>query len=300
MKPTLLVMAAGIGSRYGGLKQLDGFGPSGEKIIDYTIYDAIRSGFGKVVFVIRREMEESFLRTIVNRWRRIPTVLVFQELDVLPAGFTAPEGRKKPWGTAHAVLTAAPAVREPFAAVNADDFYGRDALEKVCGFLSESSGNGAYCVVGYRLKNTVSDYGSVARGVCEQDGKGFLTRITERTKIFKSGDEISFQEGSHTVGILGESLVSMNLWGFVPSFFDHLNDAFRAFLEKNRNNPEAEFFLPTVVDSLIQARKARVSVLSTDSKWFGITYQEDRPEVEKGIRRLVSGGVYPQRLWQAE
>jgi len=299
MKPALLVMAAGIGSRYGGLKQLDGFGPSGEKIIDYTIYDAIRSGFGKIVFIIRREMEDAFREAVIDRWRPCPAVLVFQELDALPAGFTVPEGRQKPWGTAHAVLTAAPVIREPFAAVNADDFYGRDALKKVHDFLSRSAGEEEYCLVGYRLKNTVSDFGYVARGVCEVDSRGFLARITERTKIVKSDGGISFQEGIRTVGLSGDTLVSMNLWGFRPSFFDHLNASFRLFLEKRVDDLKAEFFLPTVVDSLIQSGKARVTVLSTDSRWFGITYQEDRPAVEKSIRRLVADGIYPDRLWQA-
>lgn len=299
INPALLVMAAGIGSRYGGLKQLDGFGPSGEKIIDYTIYDAIRCGFGKIVFIIRRDMEETFRATILERWRPFPMTLVFQELDALPAGFTAPQGRQKPWGTAHAVLTAAPVIREPFAAVNADDFYGRDALKKVRVFLSLSAGIQEYCLVGYRLKNTVSEFGSVARGVCEIDGHGFLSHVTERTKIFKSDAGISFQEGSRIVGLSGDTLVSMNLWGFGPSFFDHLNASFRSFLERSADDLKAEFFLPTVVDSLIQAGKARVTVLSTDSKWFGITYQEDRPAVEKIIRGLVADGIYPKRLWHA-
>jgi len=299
MKPALLVMAAGIGSRYGGMKQLDGFGPSGEKIIDYTIYDAIRCGFGKIVFVIRRDMEAAFRGSIVERWRPFPMILVFQEHDALPAGFTAPQGRQKPWGTAHAVLTAAPAIREPFAAVNADDFYGRDALEKVHDFLMRPASGEEYCLVGYRLKNTVSDFGSVARGICELDGRRFLSRITERTKIFKSGGGISFQEGNRTAGLSGDTLVSMNLWGFIPSVFNHIKASFHSFLERSADDSNAEFFLPTVVDSLIQAGKARVTVLSTDSRWFGITYQEDRPSVEKDIRRLVAGGIYPDRLWQA-
>jgi dTDP-glucose pyrophosphorylase len=302
MKPSLLIMAAGIGSRYGGIKQLDPFGPSGEKIVDYTIYDAIRAGFGKIVFIIRHDIEKNFREMVTNRWLgRIQMEFVYQELQAIPEGFSVPSERIKPWGTGHAILTAASLIREQFSAVNADDFYGRSSLKKTSDFLSEiKNADGAeYCLVGYKLKHTLSEYGSVARGVCRADADGYLTSLVETTNIFKNETGIFHKDENGEIHTMdGDSLVSMNLWGFTPSFFRRLDDDFQVFLKRHGHDPKAEFYLTHVVDRLIRTGEGKVKVLNTDQQWFGVTYREDRPMVERSIRELTAQGEYPSNLWE--
>jgi dTDP-glucose pyrophosphorylase len=302
MRPSLLIMAAGIGSRYGGIKQLDGFGPSGEKIIDYTIFDAIQAGFGRIVFVIRHDIESDFREAVTNRWEgRIPMEFAFQELNSVPAGFTVPSGRMKPWGTGHAILSAAHLIREPFSVVNADDFYGRSSLAKVSTHLSgiPDAGRGEYCLIGYLLRNTLSEHGSVARGICKQDSHGYLESLVETLGIHREGNRILKKDADgRETPVEGDTLVSMNLWGFTPSFFMHLQSDFLEFLRLRGSDPGAEFYLTVVVDRLIRTGNAKVKVLSTDQQWFGVTYREDRPMVERRIRELVAEGDYPETLWK--
>jgi UTP-glucose-1-phosphate uridylyltransferase len=302
MTPTLLIMAAGIGSRYGGIKQLDGFGPSGEKIIDYTIYDAIQSGFGKIVFVIRHDIEADFCEAVTDRWQgRIPVEYTYQELNSVPTGFTVPSGRQKPWGTGHAILTAAPLIHEPFSAVNADDFYGRSSLKTIFSYLAsiENPEKSEYCLIGYLLKNTLSEYGSVARGICRQDAGGHLVSLVETPGIHREGSRILYQDPDGRPQLLdGNTLVSMNIWGFTTSFFSHLETDFNGFLERRGRDPMAEFYLTTVVDRVIRSGLEKVKVLSTDQQWFGVTFREDRPMVERSIRKLVADGMYPENLWK--
>jgi dTDP-glucose pyrophosphorylase len=303
MRPSLLIMAAGIGSRYGGIKQLDGFGPSGEKIIDYTIYDAIQSGFGKIVFVIRLDIEKEFKASVSDRWEgRVPMEFAFQELDSAVGGFKIPHDRKKPWGTGHAILTASSLIHGPFSVANADDFYGRSSLKKIYDHLSSIHRNGIqaeYCLAGYQLKNTLSEYGSVARGICRADVNGYLVSLVETLGSYREGDGIFRRaENGRSVRLDGETLVSMNLWGFMPSYFKHLEDDFKIFLQQRGQDLNAEFYLTTIVDRLIRSGEERVKVLSTDQKWFGVTYKEDRPMVERNIRELVAKGEYPENLWK--
>jgi hypothetical protein len=301
MRPTLLIMAAGIGSRYGGIKQLDGFGPSGEKIIDYTIYDAVQCGFGKIVFVIRHDIEADFRAAVSDRWNaRIPMEFAYQELNSIPAGFTVPPGRQKPWGTGHAILSAAPLIREPFSAVNADDFYGRSSLKTIHSFLAgTASREGGYCLIGYLLRKTLSEYGSVARGICRQDSRGYLESLNETLGIHREGDSILHPgEDGRPLPLDGDTLVSMNIWGFTPTFFTHLEKDFTGFLERRGQDPKAEFYLTAVVDRVIRSGIEKVKVLSTDQQWFGVTFREDRPMVERSIRKLVSDGMYPENLWE--
>ncbi len=302
MKPTLLILAAGMGSRYGGLKQLDAMGPSGEVVLDYSVYDAIRAGFGKVVFVIRREFENQFREQIGDRFAsRIEVAYAFQDLAGLPAPFTVPEGRTKPWGTAHAVLAAAAVVHEPFLMINADDFYGRDAFEKMAANLLEprpSDGKSHYSMVGFYLKNTLSDHGSVARGVCTCDSNGMLASVQEMTKIYKTalGAE-NREDPAQPVALSGDEIVSMNFFGFTPDLFGRLHEAFTVFLEQHGKSLTAEFYAPQHVDSLIKAGRADVRVLESSGKWFGVTYPEDKAEVVQAIRSLVDAGDYPPSLW---
>ncbi len=302
VKPTLVVLAAGMGSRYGSLKQMDGVGPNGEAIIDYSIYDAIRAGFGKVVFVIRHTFEKEF-REIFTPERfggRIEVDFVFQELDKLPAGFSVPEGREKPWGTNHAVMMGADAVKsEPFAVINADDFYGQDAY-KTCGdYLRSVSGQkNKYCMVGYHIENTLSDHGAVSRGICEVDKEGNLVSMVERTHIEKSGGQIIFKDDKGEMQALPSgALVSMNMFGFTPDYFDYSNDYFKTFLKENQANLKAEFYIPTMVNYLVNQGKAQLRVLSTTARWFGVTYKEDRPAVVASIKALIDAGAYPANLW---
>jgi NDP-sugar pyrophosphorylase family protein len=290
-------MAAGMGSRYGGLKQVDPIGPAGEKIIDYSVYDARRAGFGRVVFVIRREIEGDF-REVFGRQieSRIETEYAFQELDALPEAFSVPEGRVKPWGTAHAVLCARDAVPGTFAAINADDFYGPGAFAAVAGHLLGDSSD--YCMAGYRLENTLSEHGHVSRGVCEVSDDGYLTRIVERETIRAYPDGIKYEQSEGTwVPLPAGAIVSMNIWGFRREFFDRLEEAFSAFLEGRLDEPGSECYLPAVVNDLIDGDRARVRVLPTDERWFGMTYQEDRPAAVRAVRALIERGVYPEKLW---
>ncbi len=301
MKPTLLILAAGMGSRYGGLKQLDQVGPSGETIIDYSIYDAIRAGFGKVIFIIKEAIEDDFKETFVERLKdKIAIDYVFQETWMVPEGVTIPDNRSKPWGTGHAVMMADGKIHEPFAVINADDFYGRGAFETLAGYYKDWTPelSADYCMVGYRLANTLSEFGAVSRGVCEPDEKSFLVDVVERTQIARSGADIAYKdEKEQQVVLPGDTIVSMNFWGFTPSLFGFLNTGFEAFIRKNAENLKAEFFIPSVVNDLIKSKQATVRILHCEEKWFGMTYREDRETVVKSIRELVEQGVYPENLW---
>lgn len=300
MKPTLFVLAAGMGSRYGGLKQLDGLGPHGETIMDYSIYDAIRSGFGKIVFVIRKDFEADFRSKILSKYENhIPVEVVFQALDNLPEGFVCPEGRTKPWGTNHAVLMGKDVIKEPFAVINADDFYGRNSFEVIAKELSTPKNRkGDYCMVGFRVGNTMSESGSVARGVCENKD-GFLTTVVERTAIaYNEKHEISFTDENGKEQILDPNTpVSMNLWGFTPDYFEFSEKYFVDFLKENINTPKAEFFIPLVVNELVTKGDASVKVLDTDSKWFGVTYAADRQGVVDKFAELHANGEYPEKMF---
>lgn len=303
MKPTLIIMAAGIGSRYGGLKQIDPIGPNGEIIMDYSIYDAIKAGFGKIVFVIKKEMEESFRESIGKRIDKITdTAYVFQSLDDVPKGFKVPAERKKPWGTGHAVLCCRNAVDTPFAVVNSDDFYGYESYKVLSEYLQsipDDENPSKYGMVGFILENTLTENGYVARGICSVNGEGFLTSITERTRIEKSGALIKFTEdGEHWFNLPRENIVSMNMWGFSPGIFKELERGFSGFLEKHGDNPEKmEFFLPEVVDGLISKGRAMVRVLSSHERWYGVTYQQDKEMVKEAVRKMISQGLYPENLW---
>lgn len=300
MKPTLFVLAAGMGSRYGGLKQLDGLGPHGETIMDYSIYDAIRSGFGKIVFVIRKDFEADFRAKILSKYENhIPVEVVFQALDNLPEGFVCPEGRTKPWGTNHAVLMGKDVIKEPFAVINADDFYGRNSFEVIAKELSTPKNRkGDYCMVGFRVGNTMSESGSVARGVCENKD-GFLTTVVERTAIaYNEKHEISFTDENGVEQILDPNTpVSMNLWGFTPDYFEFSEKYFVDFLNENISKPKAEFFIPLVVNELVTKGDATVKVLDTDSKWFGVTYAADRQGVVDKFAELHANGEYPEKMF---
>jgi len=300
MKPTLFVLAAGMGSRYGGLKQLDGLGPNGETIMDYSIYDAIRGGFGKVVFVIRKDFEADFRNIVLKKYENhIPVEVVFQDLNSLPNGFSCPAERTKPWGTNHAVLMGKNVIHEPFAVINADDFYGRDSFAVLGKALSEMGGKeNDYCMVGYRVGNTLSESGTVARGVCETNEEGFLTSVVERTAIERIDGKVSFKdENGEMVTIADNTPVSMNMWGFTPDYFTHSEDFFVDFLEKNMENLKAEYFIPLAVNRLINEGTARVKVLDTTSKWFGVTYAADRQGVVDKIQALIDAGDYPNKLF---
>ncbi len=302
MKPTLFVLAAGMGSRYGGLKQLDGLGPNGETIMDFSIFDAIRGGFGKVVFVIRKDFEADFRDKILSKYENhIPVELVFQAIDDLPEGFTAPEDRKKPWGTNHALLMGKSVIKEPFVVINADDYYGSDSFAVIAQELmtrSEES-KGDYCMVGYRVGNTLSESGSVARGVCAMDDSRMLTDVVERTAIERIDGAISFTDENDEVQTIGENTpVSMNMWGFTPDYFDYSERLFKDFLATELNNPKAEFFIPLAINTLIKSGEASVKVLDTTSKWFGVTYAEDRQSVVDKLQALVDAGEYPSPLFQ--
>ena len=303
MKPTLFLLAAGMGSRYGGLKQLDGLGPNGETIMDYSIYDAIHAGFGKLVFVIRKDFEEDFRKKIISKYEgHIPCELVFQSLDALPEGFTVPEGRTKPWGTNHALMMGESVINEPFGIVNCDDFYGRDAFEVMGKFLSnlpEGSKN-KYAMVGFRVGNTLSESGTVSRGVCATNSENLLTDVVERTKIERHNGDVQYlDENEKWVTIDDKTPVSMNFWGFTPDYFEYSKDYFKSFLSdpKNMANLKSEFFIPLMVDKLIKENTATVEVLDTASKWFGVTYPEDRQGTVDKIQKLIDEGVYPSKLF---
>lgn len=297
MKPTLLVLAAGMGSRYGGLKQIDPMGPNGETIIDYSIFDALCAGFGKLVFVIRRGMEQEFKQIIGARFeKRIPVEYVFQELDEVPPGFGVPAVRQKPWGTGHAILMAADAIREPFGVVNADDFYGANSIQILAEFLQ--SGSPDYAMVAFILRNTLSGHGSVARGLCQPGADNYLESITEITGIEKDGDDAKYRDQEGMVRRLGgDGLVSMNLWGFTPGLFGHLRQLFAEFLRQRGREEKSEFYIPAAVNTLIKTRQARCQILQTPDSWLGVTYREDQPRVIAGLRRLIARGSYPEKLW---
>ena len=301
MKPTLYVMAAGMGSRYGGLKQMDGIGPNNETIIDYSIFDAIRAGFGKVVFVILHDFADDFKKVVIAKFAdKIPVDVVYQELNKLPEGFTVNPERKKPWGTNHAVLMGKDVVKEPFAVINGDDFYGQESFQILCDELVSMNGKkGEYCMVGFPVKNTLSESGTVSRGVCQKDSNGYLTSIVEHTKIEENGGVIvnHNDDGTDTM-VAPETLVSMNMWGFTPDYFKYSEDFFREFLKENEKSLKAEFYIPTMVDHLIKTGEAKVKVLSTSSKWFGVTYAADKPTVLLQINSLISKGKYPKKLWE--
>ena len=298
MKPTLMILAAGMASRYGSMKQTEGFGPHGETIMDYSIYDAIRAGFGKVVFIIRKDFAENFKATFEPKLKgKIETEYVFQEMDSFTEGFTIPTERSKPWGTAHAVLCAKDVVNEPFAVINADDFYGRNAFEKAFEFLTNECDEKTYSLIGYELNKTLSEHGTVSRGVCDVDEKGNLVSITERTKIYKEGNEIVFEENGEKKKVSFDSKVSMNFWCFHSSVFDLTEKLFHQFLTDHINEPKSEFFIPIVADHFIKEKEGVIKVISTSSQWFGVTYKEDAPVVAKSLNQLIDKGDYPQSLW---
>ena len=300
MKPTLFILAAGMGSRYGGLKQLDGLGPNGETIMDYSVFDAMRAGFGKVVFVIRKDFEEDFRRVVLSKYAdHVPCEVCFQGIDCLPEGFTRNPERTKPWGTNHAVLMAKDLIHEPFMVINADDFYGKESFEVMAKFLLDVNGEqGKYCMAGYRVGNTLSEHGTVSRGVCATDKMGYLTDVVERTAIESKDGHIVFpDENGVEVEIPFDTPVSMNMWGFTPEYFDYTEEAFKAFLTKNAQELKAEFYIPTLVNDLIKAGKATCQVLDTTAKWFGVTYADDRQMVVDKIQALVDAGVYPNKLF---
>jgi dTDP-glucose pyrophosphorylase len=301
MKPTLLILAAGIGSRYGGLKQLDQIGPSGETIIDYSIYDALQAGFGKVIFIIKEAIEDDFKEAFVERLKdKVEIDYVFQETWMVPEGITIPDGRSKPWGTGHAVLMADGKISGPFAVINGDDFYGRGAFQTLADYYRgwTSARENDYCMVGYRVANTLSEFGAVSRGVCQPDDADFLMDVVERTHIERTDSGIAYKDqDGNFIPIEDNTIVSMNFWGFTPSFFSHLKSGFEAFIKKNANDPKSEFYIPSMVNSLIKSKQATVKILSCDEQWFGMTYKEDRLSVIKSIRTLVQNGIYPENLW---
>jgi NDP-sugar pyrophosphorylase family protein len=299
MQPTLVILAAGMASRYGSMKQIQSFGPSGETIMDYSIYDAIRAGFGKVVFIIREDFADNFKAIFEPKLKgKIATDYVFQKLDSFLGDHTLPADRTKPWGTAHAVLCCKDVVKEPFAVINADDFYGRDSFQKAYGFLTTECNDNTYCIVGYELKRTLSENGSVSRGVCEVDAKGNLTSINERTKIYRNEDgKITYEDESGLHEVSEDSKVSMNFWGFAPNVFCIIEEQFKEFLDKNIENPKSEFFIPIVADYFSKSGKGTIKVIPTTAQWFGVTYKEDAPSVQASIDKLVASGEYPNNLW---
>ena len=299
MKPTIVILAAGMASRYGSMKQTESFGPSGETIMDYSIYDAIRAGFGKVVFIIREEFAENFKAIFEPKLKgRIATDYVYQQLTSFTGGRVIPADRTKPWGTAHAVLCCKGKVNEPFAVINADDYYGRDAFAKAFHFLTTQCNEQTYCIVGYELKNTLSDNGSVSRGVCEVNADHNLTDINERTSISRAADgKVSYEDNTGSHEVSEDSLVSMNYLCFAPRFIDLCEEQFHTFLDERINEPKSEFFIPTATKNFIQSGKGVVKVIPTSAKWFGVTYKEDAPGVQASINALVASGEYPSALW---
>ena len=298
MQPTLLILAAGMASRYGSMKQIDGFGPNGETIIDYSIYDAIKAGFGKVVFIIKEEFEENFKAIFEPKLKgKIETGYVFQNFDLKQYGIDLEIERTKPWGTGHAILAARHAVKEPFCVINADDFYGLDAFQKMVQFLTEEVTGSNYSMIGYEIAKTLSDFGSVSRGVCKVSHDGYLEEIIERTKVFQEGETVIFEEDGEKYPLAIDTRVSMNFWGFTPEVFKLSEELFRDFAHEHHSDPKAEFFIPIIVETLLNSEGADFKVVPTDSKWFGVTYKEDKPVVQASIDELIKEGVYPENLW---
>ena len=300
VKPALLVLAAGMGSRYGGLKQIDPVGPSGEIILDYSIYDALQCGFEKVVFVIRHDIEDVFRETVGAKWeRKVQVEYVFQDLNDLPAPYRVPAGRTKPWGTGHAILSAASKIKEPFAAINADDFYGRSGYALLAkAFADDPDPVKRHFMVGFTLRNTLSENGTVSRGICVKNADGLLTEVTERTDILPAaGGKAQFKDTDGSIHPLtGDETASMNFWGFMPSIFDHLGGLFEEFLSKRGTEMKSEFYIPFAVSELIGKGMISVQVMNSTDSWFGVTYREDKPVVQQSIRKLVDSGIYPTPL----
>ena len=295
-KPTLLILAAGMGSRYGGLKQIDPVGPNGETIMDYSIYDAMRAGFGKLVFVIRRDFEQAFKVVVGARFeKRVTVEYVFQELNALPPGFSVPPERVKPWGTTHAILRAENVIREPFAAINADDFYGAQSFRLLAEHLQSGTPDSA--MVGFILRNTLSEHGTVARGVCRVDGQNYLQSVVEMMKIERDGSGVKNTGADGQITKLaGDEMVSMNFWGFTPAIFLQLRERFLEFLKQSGSELKSECYIPSTVNDLVTSGQARVKVLRTGDSWFGVTYHEDRTRAVESIRRLVQNGDYPEKI----
>jgi dTDP-glucose pyrophosphorylase len=301
MSPTLLVLAAGMGSRFGGIKQLDGIGPSGETIMDYSIYDAIKSGFNKIVFVIREELLDDFEEIVSSKFQdRIKISYVFQKTEILPDGFQKPNKREKPWGTAHAVWCAKDEIKSPFALINADDFYGRNSFEVMADFLLKLDPNdiSKQCLIGFSLDKTLSENGSVSRGVCAMDENGNLTEIEERTKIFKKGNAAVYVENEKEFPLTGKEPVSMNMMGFTPAIFQSIEKGMISFLKEKGHESKAEYYLPIVLNNLVKNGEAQVKVLPTSATWFGMTYKEDRQMVVDNVNELINKGIYPKALWK--
>ena len=300
MEPTLVIMAAGMASRYGSMKQIQQFGPGGETIMDYSIYDAIKAGFKKVVFIIRKDFAEDFKAIFEPKLKgRIEAKYVFQEMDKYLDGYSVPAERKKPWGTSHAILCAKEAVNEPFAVINADDFYGADAFKKAADFLKSECSPTVYAIIGYQLANTLSEHGTVSRGVCEVDEKGNLVGIKERLKISRqNGVMVDEESETKKVELAEEVKASMNFWCFHPSVFNFIEEGFQVFLKENIDNPKAEYLIPFTADQWIKAGKGVIKVIPTSSKWFGVTYKEDAPVVQRSLNELVQRNEYPNNLWK--
>ena len=298
MKPTLLILAAGMASRYGSMKQTEGFGPDGETIMDYSIYNAIRAGFGKVVFIIRKDFADNFKEVFEPKLKgKIEVDYVFQELEDFVDNAFIPEGRTKPWGTGHALLCALRKVNEPFAVINADDFYGKDSFEKAADFLINRCDENTSAIIGYKLINTLSEHGTVSRGVCEVDENSLLTGINERIKIYKKDDDVVFEVESNLTVLKDDTNVSMNFWCFHPSVFDVTEKLFAEFPKNNMENIKAEFFIPYIADFILKNPTSKILVISTSSQWFGVTYKEDASGVKESLYKLIEEGEYPNRLW---
>lgn len=298
MKPTLLILAAGMASRYGSMKQIDGFGPNGETIIDYSIHDAIKAGFGKITFIIREEFLESFKGIFDPKLKgKIETDYVFQTFDLLKYGITKEVERAKPWGTGHAILEAKNQVHEPFCVINADDYYGYEAFKIMVDFLTNEASANKYSIVGYKIGNTLSENGSVSRGVCQTDANGNMSEINERTKVYSEDGGIVYEENGIKTPLDASTPVSMNFWGFTPDVFKITEELFVHFVTKNSADPKAEFFIPLIADHLIQNNIATFNVIPTDAKWFGVTYKEDKEIVQNNINKLIQDGIYPAKLW---
>jgi len=300
IKPAVVVLAAGMGSRYGGLKQIEQFGPSGETIIDYSIYDAIRAGFKKVVFVIRENIEKEFKEVFGEKFgERIEIEYVFQDINIVPTGITVPKDREKPWGTGHAVLMANEKVNGPFAVINGDDFYGAQSFQLLFDYLTVQNIHELNaCLIGYQLKNTLSDHGYVSRGICTRSAEGHLEKVTERTQIYKGAEnEVYYVENEEKFPLIGLELVSMNLMGFTPPFFDILKNGFEKFVKENSNNPKAEYFLPVGLTDIVKNHAIKVPVIETPDLTYGVTYKEDKITVKDAIQHMIVQGIYPNDLW---